>query len=65
MPFNIDECNVFQIGAEKKILYEINSVKLKRGECVQEMCVKIPPIKQIQTAKHRRGTQSEQKARLH
>ncbi len=42
MPFNVDKCQVLQVGTRnKKFDYEMNGVKLKSVQCVKDLGVKI------------------------
>ncbi len=42
MQFNVDKCQVLQVGARnKKFDYEIRGVKLKSVQCVKDLGVKI------------------------
>ncbi len=42
MPFNVDKCQVLQVGTRnKKLDYEMRGVKLKSVQCVKDLGVKI------------------------
>ncbi len=42
MPFNVDKCQVLQLGTRnKKFDYEMRGVKLKSVQCVKDLGVKI------------------------
>ncbi len=42
MPFNVDKCQVLQVGTRnKKFDYEMRGVKLKSVQCIKDLGVKI------------------------
>ncbi len=42
MPFNVDKCQVLQVGTRnKKFNYEMRGVNLKSVQCVKDLLVKI------------------------
>ncbi len=41
MPFNVDKCQVLQVGTRNKFEYEMRGVKLENVQCVKDLGVKI------------------------